>query len=171
MNTSFITPTFCYTAAIIGAFVTAVSQILLKKQANITSKNSDATDNCRETADSDEDGRNSRESVDSSKSVSSGCEDVGTGKSSSGGLIRSARGFLRRFMNWRVILSYSLLFMTLVVNQIALIYVPVSVMPCITATSFVWVYILGVIILKEKVSKRRMIGVAIIITGVIISRL
>lgn len=123
MNTSFITPTFCYTAAIIAAFVTAVSQILLKKQANITGK------------------------ADHKK------------------------GFFRKFMNWRVILSYALLFMTLVINQVALIYVPVSVMPCITATSFVWVFVLGVILLKEKVSKKRAIGVAIIITGVVISRL
>jgi drug/metabolite transporter (DMT)-like permease len=44
-------------------------------------------------------------------------------------------------------------------------------MPCITATSFVWVFIMGVLILKEKVSPRRALGVAIIILGVIISRL
>lgn len=154
MNTSFITPAFCYTAAIIGAFVTAVSQILLKKQANITGGNSDVTSSRRGSCGND---------------GNSG-KDAG-GESSSASLVRSARAFLARFMNWRVILSYSLLFMTLVINQIALIYVPISVMPCITATSFVWVYVLGVIILKEKVSRRRMIGVAIIIAGVIISRL
>lgn len=154
MNTSFITPAFCYTAAIIGAFVTAVSQILLKKQANITGGNSDVTSSRRGSCGND---------------GNSG-KDAG-GESSSASLVRSARAFLARFMNWRVILSYSLLFMTLVINQIALIYVPISVMPCITATSFVWVYVLGVIILKEKVSGRRMIGVAIIIAGVIISRL
>jgi drug/metabolite transporter (DMT)-like permease len=54
---------------------------------------------------------------------------------------------------------------------VALIHVPVSVMPCITATSFVWVFVMGVLILKEKVSRRRALGVAIIILGVIISRL
>ncbi len=121
MNTNFITPQFCYAAAILAAFITALSQILLKRQANITES--------------------------------------------------EKKGFFSKFLNIRVILSYGLLFSTLVINQVALIYVPVSVMPCITATSFVWVFVLGIIILKEKVSKRRLLGVAIIITGVIISRL
>lgn len=121
MNTSFITPAFCYAAAILGAFITALSQIILKRQANITEE---------------------RKS-----------------------------GFFAKFLNPRVIISYGLLFSTLVINQIALIYVPVSVMPCITATSFVWVFVLGILVLKEQVSRRRILGVAIIILGVIISRL
>ena len=119
MNSELFTPAFCYGAAILAAFVTALSQIILKKQANIT----------------------------------------------------EARGFFSKFLNPRVIISYGLLFSTLVINQVALIHVPVSVMPCITATSFVWVFVMGVLILGEKVSRRRALGVAIIILGVIISRL
>ena len=121
MNSNLFTPAFCYSAAIFAAFVTALSQIILKKQANIT---------------------------EAKKS-----------------------GFISKFLNPRVIVSYGLLFSTLVINQVALIHVPVSVMPCITATSFVWVFIMGIFILKEKVSRRRILGVAVIILGVIISRL
>ena len=121
MNSELFTPAFCYGAAIAAAFITALSQIILKKQANIT---------------------------EAKKS-----------------------GFFSKFLNPRVIISYGLLFSTLVINQVALIHVPVSVMPYITATSFVWVFIMGVLILKEKVSPRRALGVAIIILGVIISRL
>ena len=36
MNSDLFTPAFCYAAAIFAAFVTALSQIILKKQANIT---------------------------------------------------------------------------------------------------------------------------------------
>ena len=36
MNSELFTPAFCYGAAIFAAFVTALSQIILKKQANIT---------------------------------------------------------------------------------------------------------------------------------------
>ena len=104
-NSGIFTPAFCYGAAILAAFVTALSQIILKRQANIT---------------------------EAKKS-----------------------GFFSKFLNPRVIISYGLLFSTLVINQVALIHVPVSVMPCITATSFVWVFIMGVLILKEKVSRRR----------------
>lgn len=116
---TFLTPQICYAAAIIAAFVTALSQILLKTQANTT----------------------------------------------------GSKGFFSKFLNVRVVVSYGLLFLTLAINQVALRYVPLSVMPCITATSFVWVFVMGALILKEKVSARKAIGVAIIIAGVIISRL
>ena len=79
--------------------------------------------------------------------------------------------YLDKFLNVRVIVSYGLLFLTLAINQVALRYVPLSVMPCITATSFVWVFVMGALILKEKVSPRKALGVAIIIAGVVISRL
>ena len=71
MNSELFTPAFCYGAAIFAAFVTALSQIILKKQANITEAR------------------------------------------------RSS--FLRKFLNPRVIISYGLLFSTLVINQVALI--------------------------------------------------
>lgn len=115
----FLTPQVCYAAAIIAAFVTALSQILLKTQANTT----------------------------------------------------GGKGFFSKFLNIRVIVSYGLLFLTLAINQIALRYVPLSVMPCITSTSFIWVFVMGALILKEKVSPRKVLGVAIIIAGVVISRL
>ena len=119
MNSELFTPAFCYGAAIVAAFVTALSQILLKTQANTTGN----------------------------------------------------KGFFSKFLNVRVIVSYALLFLTLAINQVALRYVPLSVMPCITATSFVWVFVMGALILKEKVSPRKALGVAIIIAGVVISRL
>ena len=114
-----LTPQICYAAAIVGAFITALSQILLKTQANTT----------------------------------------------------GGKGFFFFFLNIRVIVSYGLLFLTLAINQIALRWVPLSVMPCITSTSFVCVFVMGALILKEKVSARKVLGVAIIIAGVIISRL
>ena len=116
---SLLSPQVCYAAAIIGAFITALSQILLKTQANTT----------------------------------------------------GGKGFFSKFLNVRVIVSYGLLFLTLAVNQVALRYVPLSVMPCITATSFVWVFVMGALILKEKASPRKALGVAIIIAGDIKSRL
>ena len=116
---SILTPQVCYADAIACAFITALSQILLKTQANTTGD----------------------------------------------------KGLFSKFLNVRVIASYGLLFLTLAINQVALRYVPLSVMPCITATSFVWVFVMGALILKEKVSPRKALGVAIIIAGVIISRI
>ena len=119
MNSGILSPQICYAAAIAGAFITALSQILLKTQANTTGK----------------------------------------------------KGFLQKFLNIRVIVSYGLLFLSLFCNQLALRRVPMAVLPCITATSFIWVFLFGFLILRERPSKRKIVGVAIILVGIGISRL
>ena len=80
-------------------------------------------------------------------------------------------GFIWKFLNVRVIVSYGLLFLSLALNQVALIYVPVSVLPCITATSFIWIFLFSAIFLHERPSKRKILGVIIILAGIAISRL
>jgi drug/metabolite transporter (DMT)-like permease len=81
------------------------------------------------------------------------------------------KGFIWKFLNPRVIISYGLLFLSLALNQIALIHVKVSVLPCITATSFIWIFLFGAVILRERPSKRKILGVIIILAGIAISRL
>ncbi len=119
MNVEWITPGLCYALAAAGALVTAVSQLLLKTQANTSEEAS----------------------------------------------------FLRKFLNPRVIISYGMLLAVMAMNQVALIYLPASALPCFTATSFFWIYLLGWIFLKEKIGKRKILGVALILAGVLVSRL
>lgn len=80
-------------------------------------------------------------------------------------------GFWGKFFNLRVIVSYGLLFLSLALNQIALIAVPVSVLPCITATSFIWIFLFSMLFLHERPSRRKCLGVIIILAGIAISRL
>lgn len=81
------------------------------------------------------------------------------------------KGFIWKFLNLRVIVAYGTLFLSLALNQIALKQVPVSVLPCITSTSFIWIFLFGFFILKEKPSKKKLIGVALILLGNAVSRL
>ncbi len=81
------------------------------------------------------------------------------------------KGFLWKFLNLRVILAYGFLFLSLALNQIAVKQVPISVLPCITSTSFIWIFLFGFLILKEKPTKKKIIGVALILLGNAISRL
>lgn len=118
MNINFSAP-FCVFLAAFGAFLSGVSQILLKSQANTTEKES----------------------------------------------------FFKKFLHPKVFLSYVILFLTLAINQVALTKISLSVIPCITATSFIWVFALSALILKEKITKRKVIGVLIIILGVVVSRI
>lgn len=119
MTSDFITPGLCYGAAFLAVFLSTASQILLKKQADTTTK----------------------------------------------------KGFIWKFLNVRVIIAYGLLFLSLALNQVALIYVGVSVLPCITATSFIWIFLFGAVILREHPSRRKILGVVIILAGIAISRL
>lgn len=118
MSSDIISPQLCYLAAFVAVFVATTSQILLKQQANTTTR----------------------------------------------------KGFIWKFLNPRVIISYGLLFLSLALNQVALIHVPVSVLPCITATSFIWIFLFGTLILKEHPSRRKVLGVVIILAGIAISR-
>lgn len=79
--------------------------------------------------------------------------------------------FIKKFLNVRVIISYGMLFLSMLLNQIALIHVPVSVVPCITATSFIWIFLFSFIFLKERPSRRKILGVVLILAGIAISRL
>ena len=79
--------------------------------------------------------------------------------------------FFKKFLNIRVILSYGILMLSLAFNQVALIHVPASVVPCITATSFIWIFLFSFIFLKEKPSRKKILGVVLILAGIAISRL
>lgn len=80
-------------------------------------------------------------------------------------------GFWRKFLNRRVVVSYGLLLLSMFCNQIALRQVPMTVLPCITATSFIWVFLFGFLILRERPSRRKVAGVGMILLGIAISRL
>lgn len=81
------------------------------------------------------------------------------------------KSFVWKFLNPRVIIAYGSLFFSMALNQIALKQVPVSVIPCINSTSFIWIFLFSYLILKERPSKKKIIGVILILLGNAISRL
>lgn len=80
------------------------------------------------------------------------------------------KGFIWKFLNLRVIVAYFFLFLALAMNQVAVKQVPISVLPCITSTSFIWIFLFGFLILREKPTKKKIIGVALILIGNAISQ-
>lgn len=107
-----------YMIALAAVFIAAVSQVLLKKEADQTHKT-----------------------------------------------------FMGKFMNFKVILSYFLLFVSLFLNTVALRGMELTVLPCITASSFIWILLLSYIFLGERPGKNKIIGSLIIAAGIIISRI
>lgn len=81
------------------------------------------------------------------------------------------KNFFKKFLNGPVILSYLLLFLSMTLNSLALREMEMSVLPCITATSFLWIMVLSAIFLGEKPTWRKVIGVTMILIGVLVSHL
>ena len=72
------------------------------------------------------------------------------------------------YLNWRVLAAYSIFFSVLLINTYAYTQVEMKYGPVIDAFTYVFVLLLSVGILKEKVSRGKMIGNLIIILGIII---
>lgn len=81
------------------------------------------------------------------------------------------KSFLGKFMNVKVILAYILLFGSLFLNTVALRDMELTVLPCITASSFIWILLLSWFYLGERPGKNKIIGSLIIAAGIIISRI
>lgn len=75
----------------------------------------------------------------------------------------------REYLNARVISAYAIFFLSSLLTVLAYRGVPLSMGPVLETTGYLWVTILGRLILKEKVSRRKLTGLAVIVMGVILS--
>lgn len=72
------------------------------------------------------------------------------------------------YLNWRVIVSYGIFAGVLLLNTYAYTRVDMKYGAVIDTFSYVFVMLLSFLILKEKMTKRRLLGNLIIMTGVFI---
>ncbi len=84
---------------------------------------------------------------------------------------REYKSFLKSYLNFRVIFAYSLFALSTVFNMIALKPLGLSKSPVWQAMGQVFVVFLSYFVLNEKITKKKLVGVGIIITGIIISAL
>ena len=75
---------------------------------------------------------------------------------------------LREYLNPLVIFAYVLFFSCTFIGLYALKVVPLSMSPVLEASGYIFVAILSRIILKEKISKKKTLGLGIIIAGILI---
>lgn len=81
---------------------------------------------------------------------------------------REHKNIIFKFLNWRVILGYALLFGTTVINVFAYRGVELKVTPVIDATGIIWVTVLAALLLGERPTKRAILSIAVTIVGIII---
>ncbi len=78
--------------------------------------------------------------------------------------------FLKKFLNIRVVTAYALLLLSLFVNTFVLRHLELKILPCITATSFLWILLFSYLFLGEKPSSNKVIGMVMIMVGVIVAQ-
>ncbi len=80
----------------------------------------------------------------------------------------SHKSFLYEYLNWRVILSYTIFVLVLFLNTYAFTRVPLKYGAIIDTCSYVFVLLFSYFLLKEKITRQKLIGNLIIMTGVFI---
>lgn len=75
---------------------------------------------------------------------------------------------LREYLNPLVIVAYGLFFGCTLITVYALKVVPLSMSPILEASGYVFVATLSAVFLKEKMTKRQIMGMSVIILGVVI---
>lgn len=78
------------------------------------------------------------------------------------------KNIIFKFLNWRVILGYALMFGTTIINVFAYRGVELKVTPMIESTGIIWVTILAVFWLGERPSRRALLSIAVTIVGIIV---
>ena len=76
---------------------------------------------------------------------------------------------LAEYLNPMVMGAYFIFFAASLCSVLGYKKVPLSIGPILEATGYIWVAILGKIFLGEKISKRKGLGLAVIIAGIVIA--
>lgn len=82
--------------------------------------------------------------------------------------LRQYSNKLLEYLNPLVIIAYTIFVGTTFLSIYAYKGIPLSMGPVLEATSYIYVTIFGVTIFKEKLNKRKLVGLALIIAGIII---
>lgn len=81
---------------------------------------------------------------------------------------RTYRSVLLEYLNWRVILSYGIFALVLLLNTYAFTRVDMKYGAVIDTFSYVFVMLLSWLVLKEKFTRGKVVGNLLIMTGVFI---
>lgn len=76
--------------------------------------------------------------------------------------------FIRQYMNGRVILAYTLMFVATICSVFAYRVLPISFGILLDSTSYIFVALFGAYVFHEKATKYRKAGLAFIISGILV---
>ena len=81
---------------------------------------------------------------------------------------RSHKNHIREYLNIYLALAYGLAVISLLLTNVALTSLDLKFSPVFQAVKYVFIWVFGVLLLKEHISKRRLLGITVIILGIIV---
>lgn len=78
------------------------------------------------------------------------------------------KNLLFEYLNWHVVTSYGLLFATTVINMIAMRYLPFKVVTILGTSSYVFVALLSRLVFHERMGRKKMAGMLLILCGMVV---
>ena len=81
---------------------------------------------------------------------------------------REYKSWIFEYLNWRVITAYGIVFIVLMANTYAYTEVEIKYASIIDAFSYVNVMVFSYLLLKERFTRRQLVGNLIIIAGILI---
>lgn len=79
--------------------------------------------------------------------------------------------WIDEYLNFRVIFAYGLFFLSSLMTVYAYKFVPLSLGPVLEASGYIFVSVMGYLILKEKIGRKKLLGLIVIIAGIILFNL
>lgn len=76
--------------------------------------------------------------------------------------------WIREYLNVRVISAYSIFFLATLLSVFAYRVVPLSTGAMLETTSYIYITIFDKLIFKEKISRRKLLSMVLIVIGVIV---
>lgn len=79
---------------------------------------------------------------------------------------REYGNFLREYLNRFVLGGYALFFISTLCTLMAFRWLPLSVGAVLGATGYVFVPVLSALVLKEKMTRRKIVGLVVVLVGI-----
>lgn len=82
--------------------------------------------------------------------------------------MKEYKNTLGEYLNPYVIIAYTIFFSSTLITIYALKYVPLSMAPIIESTGYIFILVLSRIFLNEKISRKKIFGVILILLGILL---
>ena len=82
--------------------------------------------------------------------------------------MKEHKSIVKEYMNFPGIFAYGLFFASTLLTMLAYKKLPLSMSPAFESSSYIFVTIFGVTLFKEKITRRKLLALALILAGIII---